>query len=257
MVNVTWSIGEWVTCRQYSILISQYESLVHLKCYILIQDPSQLVIWLQRYKHSSKIKSAMLNIWVCQLFKSVTQNPYSRHPIHSPWSYHTLECVRNTNMWAKEDILNIIVLSQCGHWKTSEGMEGSGVTGGGGGQGESTPLETSDWEIFADVSGEKKQGKKGKGVKIEEKEGKLLKGRWKIGNGSRKSYKKWWGTFFFFAFHFWIRRKFVLGLPKWEFLPRKNISRREKIRKNDFAPSEKYACYAPDGETNHLGPYEF
>ena len=29
------------------------------------------------------------------------------------------------------------------------------------------------------------------------------------------------------------------------FLPGKNISRREKIRKNDFAPSEKYACYAP------------
>ena len=25
----------------------------------------------------------------------------------------------------------------------------------------------------------------------------------------------------------------------------KNISRREKIRKNGFAPSEKYACYAP------------
>ena len=41
--------GEWVTCRQYSILKSQYnlQSLVHLKCYILIQIPSQSNIWLQ------------------------------------------------------------------------------------------------------------------------------------------------------------------------------------------------------------------
>ena len=49
----------------------------------------------------------------------------------------------------------------------------SGVTGGG--QGGRVPPETSDREIFADVSGKKRQGKKGKGVKIEKK-------RWKIGN---------------------------------------------------------------------------
>ena len=30
------------------------------------------------------------------------------------------------------------------------------------------------------------------------------------------------------------------------FLPGKNISRREKNQENDFAPSEKYACYSPD-----------
>ena len=42
--------GEWVTCRQYSILIFQYESLVHLNCHILIQTPSQLDIWLWRYE---------------------------------------------------------------------------------------------------------------------------------------------------------------------------------------------------------------
>ena len=54
---------------------------------------------------------------------------------------------------------------------------------------------------------------------------------------------------FFFAFHFRKRREFVfLGVSNknGNFLPGKNISRREKIRKNDFAPSEKYACYAPD-----------
>ena len=51
---------------------------------------------------------------------------------------------------------------------------------------------------------------------------------------------------FFFAFHFWKRRKFVLGLPKWEFSTgKKHFTPGKKIRKNDFAPSEKYACYDP------------
>ena len=49
--------GEWVTCRQYSILIFEYKSLVHLKCYILIQIPSQLDIWLQRYEQFVKFKN--------------------------------------------------------------------------------------------------------------------------------------------------------------------------------------------------------
>ena len=42
--------GEWVTCRQYLIFNFWYESLVHLKCYILIQTPSQLDIVVQRYE---------------------------------------------------------------------------------------------------------------------------------------------------------------------------------------------------------------
>ena len=62
-----------------------------------------------------------------------------------------------------------------------------------GGRGQSAPPETSDREIFADVSGKKRQGKKGKGVKIEKK-------RWKIGNGSRKTSEKEVRTFFFFFF---------------------------------------------------------
>ena len=49
--------GEWVTCRQFSILLFQYKSLVHLKCYILIQTPSQLNIWLQRYEQFFKVKN--------------------------------------------------------------------------------------------------------------------------------------------------------------------------------------------------------
>ena len=48
---------EWVTCRQFSILIFQYISFVHLKCYISIQTPSQSDIWLQRFEHSLKFKN--------------------------------------------------------------------------------------------------------------------------------------------------------------------------------------------------------
>ena len=88
--------------------------------------------------------------------------------------------------------------------------------GGGGAGGRGPPRDfwpgNSCW-----VSGKKRQGKKGKGVKIEKK-------RKKIGNGSRKTSEKevrpfffFFFFFFFFAFHFWKRRKFVLGLPKWEF----------------------------------------
>ena len=48
--------GEWFTCRQFSILIFQYETLVHLKCYILIQTPSQSDIWFQRYEQFFNFK---------------------------------------------------------------------------------------------------------------------------------------------------------------------------------------------------------
>ena len=56
-LNMWHNQGEWVTCRQYSILIFQYKSLVHLKCYILIQTPSQLDTWLQRYEQFFKFKN--------------------------------------------------------------------------------------------------------------------------------------------------------------------------------------------------------
>ena len=52
----------------------------------------------------------------------------------------------------------------------------SGVTGRGG-RGSECPSETSDREMFADVSGKKMQGKKGNGVKIEKKRRKIVKGK--------------------------------------------------------------------------------
>ena len=67
--------------------------------------------------------------------------------------------------------------------------------------GQSAPPETSDREIFADVSGKKRQGKTTK----------ICFGSTKMGIFYREK-----------AFH--------AG---------------KQISKNDFAPSEKYACYAP------------
>ena len=57
----------------------------------------------------------------------------------------------------------------------------------GGGQGGRVPPDTSDREIFADVSGKKRQGKKGEGVKIEKKRRKIVKG--KVENWKWKSEK--------------------------------------------------------------------
>ena len=105
----------------------------------------------------------------------------------------------------------------------------SGVTGGGGGQGEECP--TSDWEIFADVSGKKRKGKKGKrDENWEEKKESYKREGWKLEMEVGKVIKE-------------VR---TLGLPKWEFSSgEKAFHAGKKIRKKWLVPSEKYACYAP------------
>ena len=110
--------------------------------------------------------------------------------------------------------------------------------------GAECPSETSDWEIFADISGKKET--RGKRVKIEKKRRKIVKGKgenWKYGsrksNIQRADEDLFFFFFFFFAFTFendgnlfWVYQNgnFLLG---------------KIIRKNDFALSEKYAWYAP------------
>ena len=65
----------------------------------------------------------------------------------------------------------------------------------------------------------------------------------------RKSLKMRRGPFFFFffsPFHFSRQRKFVLGVPKWNFSTgKKEFTPGKKIRKNDFAPSEKKIPVTP------------
>ena len=117
----------------------------------------------------------------------------------------------------------------------------------------------------------KEERKKGKRGEIE-KEGKLYRGRWKIVNGSKmqvgKVIKRGELRFFcfvLFCFVFFLLftfendrnlwRKFVLGLPEWEFPTRNKHSHCEKIRKNDLTPSENYACYAPEGHMTVLNVF--
>ena len=71
---------------------------------------------------------------------------------------------------------------------------------------------------------------------------KIVKGKVeKIQNEERPPF-----FFFFFASHFSKSVKFVLGLPKWKFSTGKKLfTLGKKIRKNDFAPSEKISCYTP------------
>ena len=81
--NMKYVQGEWVTCRQYSILIFQYKSPFHLKCYILIQTPSQLYMWLQRYEQffevQKKVKHKHLSFVLACNSKSIfpTSNSFS------------------------------------------------------------------------------------------------------------------------------------------------------------------------------------
>ena len=66
-------------------------------------------------------------------------------------------------------------------------------------------------------------------------------------------------TFFFFAFHFWKRRKFVLGLPKWEiFYREKAFHAGEKIRKKWLCPFRKICLLRPcQGNESDVGNIDF
>ena len=121
----------------------------------------------------------------------------------------------------------------------------SGVTGGE--KGAECPPEISDWEISADLSGKKQQGKKCKrgenGDDCKREGGKL-----KMEGGKSSTMRR--GLFFFFFFFFLLftfqnDENLFWVYQNGNFLPGKRNSRREKIRKNDFAPSEKNSCYAP------------
>ena len=121
-------------------------------------------------------------------------------------------------------------------------MSGSGVTGGGGGGagGQSAPPETSDREIFATRIGKKEARKKGK--RGENWEEKVENWKWK-----QKNVRKRGEDFFFSCFSLLKTTKIgfestKMGISYGE----KAFHGGKKIRKNDFAPSEKYACYAPD-----------
>ena len=124
------------------------------------------------------------------------------------------------------------------------------ITDGAGGR---VPPDTSHREISDDLPGKERQGKREN--REEKKENRKREGRklnmeggkvTKWGGGEGEDLLFFFFFFFCFAFHFSKPLKFVLGLPKWEFSTRKkHFTPGKKIRKNDFAPSEKYSSYAP------------
>ena len=102
----------------------------------------------------------------------------------------------------------------------------------------------------------KEPRKKGKGVKIDKKRRKIVKGNVKIENGWWKSYRMRRGLFFgfclfiFFCFSLFNTTKICFESAKMEiFYREKAFHGGEKIRENDFAPSKKFSCYAPDYNT--------
>ena len=122
-------------------------------------------------------------------------------------------------------------------------ISNSGITG----RGAECPPETSNWEIFADVSGKKRQGKRERGWKLRRKEGKLLKGRWKIWNGSKKVIKegKDLSFFFFLLFTFENDGNLFWIYQNGNFLQGKSISHREKNQEKWLCPLRKICLLRP------------
>ena len=107
---------------------------------------------------------------------------------------------------------------------------------GGGTRGQNGPphprLLTGKFLLtYREKRGKAKKGKCNKRKKENcKREG---ENRWKIENGSRKSYKiSRRPFFFFFIFLFFYFLKFVLGLPKWKFssTSKKHFTPGRKIR---------------------------
>ena len=92
-----------------------------------------------------------------------------------------------------------------------------------------------------------------KGGGMEKKRRKIVKGKVEIENGRREKFQNEVRPFFFpFSLFKMTKICFVLGLPKWKFSTgKKHFKPGKKIRKNDFAPSEKFSCYTPATEKIH------
>ena len=117
---------------------------------------------------------------------------------------------------------------------------------GGGGQGAEYPPETSDREIFGDVSGKKRQGKNCKRGKIEKKEGRKIvkeeggKLEIEVGQVIKRGEDFFFFFFFFFCFSLLKTTETCFGSTKMGiFYREKNILRREKISGKMTLPPQK------------------
>ena len=117
-------------------------------------------------------------------------------------------------------------------WVLVSGLRGGGGGGMAGGQSAPHPRDFRPGN-FCWPTGKKEARKKGRGVKTEKKRREIVKGKVeKLQNEERTPPF----FFFFFASHFSKPLKFVLGLPKWNFLPGKSISHLEKNQETWLCP---------------------
>ena len=120
-----------------------------------------------------------------------------------------------------------------------------GITAGGRGGAADCPRH-SHRKICADLPGKEGAWKNG-----EKKENQKVKGRWKIGNGRRKSYKM--RRRLCFPFHFSKPLKYVLGLRKWEFSTgKRHFTSGKKSGKIPLSPLKKYSSYTPGRDINNI-----
>ena len=85
---MTWS-REMSRLLKMSISIFLHHFLITSKCFILMQTPLQLDIWLQSYEEFVNAKT-IKNKGIWPLFMPISQKQYLRHPTHSSWSCHML-----------------------------------------------------------------------------------------------------------------------------------------------------------------------
>ena len=109
----------------------------------------------------------------------------------------------------------------------------------GGGRGAECPQRLLNGKFL--LTYREKRGKEKR-----EKEWKLRRKGGNLEIEAGKRYKKRWGPFFFFCFSLLKTTKICFGSTKMViFYREKAFHAGKKIRKNNFAPSEKNACYAP------------
>ena len=128
----------------------------------------------------------------------------------------------------------------------------SGVTGrgtGGGQRGQSAPQRLLTRKFLPTYQEKRGKEKREKGWKLRRKIVKTKVENWKwkyIGNVVKRSEDFFF--FFFLCFSLLKTMEICFGCTKMEFSTgKKTFYARKKVRKNDFAPSEKYVCYAPEG----------
>ena len=122
---------------------------------------------------------------------------------------------------------------------------GSGVTGGGQG-GRVPPQRLLTGKFLLTYREKRGKEKRERGENWVEK---VENWKWKQENVRKRGEDLF---FFFFCFSLLKTTKICFGSTKMGiFYREKAFHAGKKIRKNDFAPSEKYACYAPDSRPTY------